>query len=119
MRKKAAYLLFSLLIVLSGTFGIAPMAFCTMKTAAPQHSCCKPPVAKQKQCPICSFELNQVQPSPAHISIQPHTAPLHCITLLPHTFTALLSPNIAMTDYAVAYYDTSPPLYIQNGILRI
>jgi hypothetical protein len=119
VRKKAAYYLFSLLIVLSSTFGVAPMAFCTVKTHAPQHSCCKPPVTTKNQCPICAFELNKIQPSPAYISVKSHNALAHVVTLLPCILTALPPQDFAMTDYVIAYNDTSPPLYLQNSILRI
>jgi len=29
------------------------------------------------------------------------------------------STSNAMTDYAIAFDDTSPPLYLQHGILRL
>jgi len=119
VRKKVTYYLFSLLIVLSSTFGVAPMAFCTMKTAVPQHSCCKPPVTTNNQCPICAFELNKIEPSPAHISLKSHDISEHVIMLLPHTFIVAPAQDSAITDYVIAYNDSGPPLYIQNGILRI
>ena len=120
MKKKAAYYLFSLLIVLSSTFGIAPMAFCTMKPPAPQHSCCKPPVTTPTKCPICAFDLNKVEPSPANTAVILSIVSQHVISFISHTAATIPLVNFANTKIGiVTYIDSSPPLYLQYCSFRI
>ena len=120
MKKKAAYFLFSLLVVLSGTFGISSMAFCTMKAPAPQHSCCKPPVAVPLRCPICMYNLNKVEPSRANTSIKSLSTFQHIVTLLSNETAIINSPDLVNAEYSVrAFNNSSPPLYHQNQIFRL
>jgi hypothetical protein len=127
MRKKASHFLLSALIVLSGTFSMVPMAFCTMK-AVGKHggrtiglpSCCNSPVSKTKHgCPICPYV--RVAPTQANIPAKAQQYKPYVVTLLPGVFARPVQlSDLAVTDYPVIIAaDTSPPLYLQFGSLRI
>ena len=115
VRKKALYFLFSVLILLSGTFSVAPMAFCTMKAPAAHSSCCNVPVSipASKQ-PIRTCDLCKLNPAPANISLKTQSVSQHFVTLLPFVFTLVNSPQLGAADYSVIpHNDSSPPLYLR------
>ena len=115
MGKKAAYYLLSALILLSGIFSVAPMAFCTMKAPVAASSCCNVPVSipASKQ-PIRTCDLCKLDVAPANISVKTQTFSQHFVTLLPFVFTLLNSPQLGVADYSVIpHNDSSPPLYLR------
>lgn len=120
MRKKAAYSLFSLLVLLSSTFAVAPMAFCNMKAATPESSCCKLPVSSPiPECPVCA-DLNKLDPTPANISVKTQAVSQYFVTVLPQVVIHTSSQVLGVTDYSVnLYFDSSPPLYLQFGNFRL
>ncbi len=115
MKKKVTYYLFSALIVLSGIFSVAPMAFCTMKAPTAPASCCNVPasIPTSKQ-PIRTCDLCKLDPIPANISLKTQTVSQHFVTLLPFVFTLVNSPQLGAADYSVIpHNDGSPPLYLR------
>ena len=114
MRQKITYFLFSVLIILSGVFSVAPMAFCNMKASTPQSSCCKLPASSKAQCPICAYDLNKLTPTPSNISVKSHTVSLGLITILPQNFSNSITPEFRFADYCLTpQNDSSPPLFLR------
>ena len=119
MKKKTAHILLSILVIFSGTFAVAPLAFCTIKIERQHSSCCERTVpAPAPKCPICVFDQNKVYPSQANFTITFSGIFRNVIAILPHESSLIGTAYIA--DYQSAHLiDTSPPLYLELGILRL
>jgi len=125
--RKISHSIIALLVFASSSFAIAPMAFCNMQTQEEEQtpSCCEKPETKadhcQKKhanCPICSFELCKVDPTPAKpATVSTFTAPLDFVTIpvvtLPFAYTAVIFSE------AVYHIDTGPPIYLLDCTFRI
>ena len=120
MRKKVLYYLFSILIVLSGTFAVAPMAFCTMDPVASHSDCCAPPSTHRSKsnCPICAYDQSKINPSPATISTK-SLKYFQRIVTIPYSFSFALDDHIVRENYITIYNDTSPIQTKGYTILRL
>lgn len=120
--RKLGHSVIALLIFASSTFAIAPMAFCRMQTEEP--SCCEKPVKqpahcgdKHADCPVCSFELCKIDPTPAKPAATTDVAPLDLVTIPVVTLTYEYVSFITASTPSII--DSGPPLYLLDCVFRI
>jgi hypothetical protein len=119
MKRKAAYFSLSGLIILSGTFGIAPMAFCSMSAQMHSSPCCVNTAPDPTpECPVCVFNQNKIGDDQANISLRSAAYFQNVIAIVSSGYN--LSNLLYRGKYPLSYsLDTSPPLYLKFGILRL
>lgn len=124
--QKIGHSIIALLVFASSTFAIAPMAFCNLAPVQEEvPSCCEKPEQKPQHCtdkhadcPVCSFELCKVDPTPAK------PATVHSVT---PTLEFVTIPIVTLSyDYvsfvstpARTIIDSGPPIYLLDRVFRI
>jgi DNA-binding helix-hairpin-helix protein with protein kinase domain len=111
----------ALLVFLSSTFAVAPMAFCFMK--AETMSCCqrssghtKHSDHKPTKCPICAYENNAPAPINKSDTPAPSSPQILCLTVGQAMPIALPAPTPKAEPY---FLDSSPPKFVLNCTFRI
>ena len=120
--RKLAYSLVALLVLASGTFAVAPMAFCRVQKEA--SSCCEKPAKKANHCtdkhadcPICSHELCKVDPTPAKPATAPVSVTADIVTVSAPAITFEAIPVASVS--APTIIDSGPPIYLLDCVFRI
>ena len=110
-----------LLVFLSSTFAVAPMAFCFMK--AETMSCCQKRLAhvnhcdqKHPKCPICTYDKNDSAPINKSDAPAPSTPQILYLTVGQIMPIALSAPAPIAEPY---FIDSSPPQFVLNCTFRI
>jgi hypothetical protein len=121
--RKVGHILIALLVFASSTFAIAPMAFCQMEVEEPV-SCCEEPVKQDRHCdssdtacPICSYDLCDIDPTPAKPAVSPIDTDIDFVTIpivtLAHDHVSVVSAPLPPP------IDSGPPLYLLDCVFRI